>query len=122
MSNLMRVTSTFAAALALAACGRTSSVDEQMKLDLQAASAATPELAPRSGGTRVVSAVEQTSATQPLRTTTRQVRTSPVPAAGERTTHGNRAARTLRDASGRRAAARESPAAGRLQVRRRSHS
>jgi hypothetical protein len=41
----------------LAACGRQPSIDEEMKRDLEAASAGSIELAP-SGGQKVVSAIE----------------------------------------------------------------
>lgn len=54
-----------ACALLLAACGRPSTMDEQMKQDLDAASAATIEMAPRGSGTKVVSALEQNKAIQP---------------------------------------------------------
>ena len=47
------------AALGAAACGRRSSMDDQMQKDLDAASASTMELAPNGGGQRVVSALEQ---------------------------------------------------------------
>jgi len=47
------------AALCVAACGHQSAVDDQMKKDLEAASASTMELAPSSGGQHVVSPLEQ---------------------------------------------------------------
>jgi len=60
------------AGLLLAACGRQSTMDDQMKQDLEAASASTMELAPAGGGQRVVSAIEQTGKVQPRVTKTRQ--------------------------------------------------
>jgi hypothetical protein len=73
MRNVIRVTWALAAAL-VAACSQQPSMDEQMKLDLQAASAATPELAPRGGGTQVVSPAEQLRPEQPRETKVREVR------------------------------------------------
>src|SRR5688572_28012936 len=45
--------------LALAACTREPDIDEQLKADLQAASAGEIELAPMGSGTKVISGVEQ---------------------------------------------------------------
>src|SRR6185503_434918 len=61
-----------AAGLALAACGRPSSLDEQMEQDLDAGAASTMVLAPAGSGQRVVAAIEQTGKTQPRVTTSRQ--------------------------------------------------
>lgn len=55
----------FVAALALAACDRAPAVDEDLKKDLEAASAGAIELAPMGTGTKVVSGVEQVKRTQP---------------------------------------------------------
>lgn len=52
------------AALCLAACSRPQSMDDQMRKDLEAASAATFELAPAAAGQKVVSAIEQTGRPQ----------------------------------------------------------
>lgn len=62
-----------AAALLAAACGRQPRIDDQMKRDLEAASASTMELAPSGGGQRVVSAIEQVPQAQPKPTSTRKV-------------------------------------------------
>jgi hypothetical protein len=64
-----------AAAMVVAACGQQSTLDEQMKKDLDAASASTMELAPNGGGQRVVSAIEQVPQKQPTVTKTRTVNT-----------------------------------------------
>jgi hypothetical protein len=56
----------------LSACGRTSALDEQMKEDLQAASASTMEMAPAAGGMRTVSAIEQTGKVRPEVTKSRK--------------------------------------------------
>lgn len=66
------------AALLLAACGRQSTMDDQMRQDLEAASASTMELAPNGSGQRVVSAIEQTGKTQPTVTKSRRVQ-APAP-------------------------------------------
>ncbi len=63
------------AALFATACGRQPRMDDQMKRDLEAASASTMELAPNGGGQRVVSAIEQLPQAQPQQTTTRKVAT-----------------------------------------------
>lgn len=76
MRHFIRITSA-CSALLLAACGQQSAMDEQMKQDLEAASAATMELAPQGAGTKVVSAIEQTGNTQPSVT---QARQAPAPA------------------------------------------
>jgi hypothetical protein len=68
----IRVGSAVAALLA-AACGRQSPMDDQLKKDLEAASASTMELAPNGGGQRVVSAIEQLPHNQPKPATTRRV-------------------------------------------------
>lgn len=60
-----------AAALALAACNRAPEVDEQLKADLEAASAGGIELAPMGAGTKVVSGVEQVQRAQPRPTAPR---------------------------------------------------
>jgi uncharacterized protein with LGFP repeats len=62
-----------AAALFATACGGQPRMDDQMKRDLEAASASTMELAPTGGGQRVVSAIEQLPQAQPKPTTTRRV-------------------------------------------------
>jgi hypothetical protein len=62
-----------AAAVLIAACGPSSTVDEAMQADLDAASAATIEMAPRGQGTKVVSAIESKNPTQPRVTPVRQV-------------------------------------------------
>ena len=62
-----------AASLVLAACGPSSRVDEAMQADLDAAAAATIEMAPRGQGTKVVSAIESKNASQPRVTPVRQV-------------------------------------------------
>lgn len=59
-------------ATTLAACNGPSTMDEQMKQDLEAASASAMVLAPAGGGQRVVSAIEQTGKTQPKVTTSRK--------------------------------------------------
>ena len=61
------------AALLLASCGRQSTMDDQMRQDLEAASASTMELTPSGSGQRVVSAIEQTGKTQPTVTKSRRV-------------------------------------------------
>ena len=76
------------AALALAACGKSPSVDAELKADLEAASAGAIELAPMGSGTKVVSGVEQVQRAQPRPTAPRpkappvetQVAESPDPA------------------------------------------
>jgi hypothetical protein len=59
------------AALVLAACDRAPSVDEQLKQDLEAASAGAIELAPQAPSTKVVSGVEQVKRAQPRPTAPR---------------------------------------------------
>lgn len=49
-----------------AACSPSPEMDAQMKADLDAASTATVELAPRGPSTRVVSAIESRNPTQPV--------------------------------------------------------
>lgn len=71
MRKLLAISTALLAAF-LAACGRTSAVDDQMKQDLEAASATTMVLAPAGGSQRVVSAIEQTGKTQPKVTTSRK--------------------------------------------------
>lgn len=66
-----------AAALALAACSGTPAVDEQLRQDLEAASAGAIELAPMGGGTKVVSGVEQVRRETP-RPTAPRPKASPV--------------------------------------------
>jgi hypothetical protein len=65
------------AALALAACGRQSTMDEQMKRDLEAASVGGIELAPTGARTNVVSAIESKQPMVPKVTPTRR---APAPA------------------------------------------
>jgi len=59
MTNVQRLLLASSAIFA-AGCGRAAAMDDGMKEDLQAASAATMELAPVAGGQKVVSAIEQT--------------------------------------------------------------
>src|SRR5687768_5545248 len=61
------------ATTSLAACGRQSTMDEQMKRDLEAASAGGIELAPAGSRTNVVSAVEAEQPLQPTVTPSRRV-------------------------------------------------
>ena len=49
-----------------AACSRSPEMDAQMKADLDAASTATLELAPRTPATKVVSAIESTKDARPM--------------------------------------------------------
>ena len=64
---MMRSLSLGLAVTALAAaCSRSPEMDAQMKADLDAASAATLELAPRSPATKVVSAIESKKDTRPV--------------------------------------------------------
>jgi hypothetical protein len=65
MRQTLRATTLVTAALAIAACSRQSTMDEAMKADLDAASTATLELAPRAQGTAVVSAIESKNPAQP---------------------------------------------------------
>jgi hypothetical protein len=64
------------ATLLIAACGRQSSVDDAMKRDLEAASAGSIELAPKSGQ-QIVSAAELVPQPKPVVTKTRR---APAPA------------------------------------------
>jgi hypothetical protein len=63
---------TFAAA-ALAACSRAPEMDDEMKRDLQAASAGSIELAPQGGAVKTVSAIEQNRPAAPKVAPVRQV-------------------------------------------------
>jgi hypothetical protein len=63
-----------AAAILFAACSRSPAMDEDMKKDLDAASAGSIEMAPRARGTTVVSAVEQNRPAEPVKAPVRQVR------------------------------------------------
>lgn len=72
-----------AAAALIAACGRSSEMDEGMKRDLEAASTGGIELAPRGPAMTVVSPLESSQPVQPKATPTRRVvaptnRTPPV--------------------------------------------
>ena len=60
-----RIYLTFALTALVAACSRSPEMDAQMKADLDAASAATLELAPRSPATKVISAIESKNETRP---------------------------------------------------------
>jgi hypothetical protein len=60
------------AALAVAACGRTPEADDDLKRDLEAASATTIELAPSGPRTSVISAIESKQPIQPRVTPVRQ--------------------------------------------------
>ena len=66
----MTMTTRLSALLALtalsAACSRSPEMDEQMKADLDAASTATVEMAPRGPATKVVSAIESKNPTRPV--------------------------------------------------------
>ena len=66
----MTMTSRLSALLALtalsAACSRSPEMDDQMKADLDAASTATVEMAPRGPATKVVSAIESKNPTRPV--------------------------------------------------------
>lgn len=70
MRRFIRYTPVFAA-LTLAACNRGPAMDEQMKADLQAASAGSIELAPAGAATKVVSGIEQIPRAQPRPTAPR---------------------------------------------------
>lgn len=70
MRHYIRGTS-IVAMMALAACGRDSAMDDQMKADLQAASAGSIELAPAGATTKVVSGIEQVQRAQPRPTAPR---------------------------------------------------
>jgi hypothetical protein len=65
----MTMTTRLSALLALtalsAACSRSPEMDAQMKADLDAASTATVEMAPRGQATKVVSAIESKNPTRP---------------------------------------------------------
>jgi hypothetical protein len=74
-----------ASALLLAACGQRSSMDDAMKRDLDAASAGSIELAPRSG-TPLVTAAEIVPQAKPVVAATRRA-PSPAPAPERRTPH-----------------------------------
>jgi hypothetical protein len=78
MRQFIAVTS-ICATLALAACGRQSTMDEQMQRDLEAASAGGIELAPQGTGTKVVSAIESKRPVQPAVAPVRRV-SAPAPA------------------------------------------
>lgn len=71
MRTHIHVTVLVVAASALVACTATSEVDEQLRKDLEAASAGPIELAPMGVGTKVVSAVEQPQRAQPRPTAPR---------------------------------------------------
>lgn len=60
-----------AAALVLAACNGAPDVDDQLRKDLEAASASAIELAPRAPSTKVVSGIEQVQRAQPRPTAPR---------------------------------------------------
>jgi hypothetical protein len=63
---MRRLSLCLAIAALSAACSRSPEMDAQMKADLDAASTATMELAPRGPSTRVVSAIESKNPTQPV--------------------------------------------------------
>lgn len=65
MRTTMQASAILAAALLGGACGSQNAMDDAMRADLQAASAATVELAPRPAGQQVVSAIESKNPTQP---------------------------------------------------------
>lgn len=63
--SITRLSFAFAITALSAACSRSPEMDAQMKADLDAASTATVELAPRGPSTRVVSAIESKNPTRP---------------------------------------------------------
>lgn len=65
MRSIRHASAFLTAVLVMAACSRQSTMDDAMKADLEAASTATLELAPRAQGTTVVSAIESKNPTQP---------------------------------------------------------
>ena len=101
MRHFIRVPSV-AAALLVAACAQQPAMDEQMKQDLQAASATTMELAPRGSGTAVVSGLEQTNPVQPAVTKVRRTQApaqTPKPTTPQQTTVSNNDPAATRPAS-----------------------
>lgn len=94
MRQHMLIVSASAAVFA-AACGRQSSMDDQMKQDLDAASASTMVMAPNGGGQHVVSAIERVPQTQPRQTKVRKVPTpaQTPPQTAQRTVTGPAATR-----------------------------
>ena len=66
MSMTTRLSALLALTALSAACSRSPDMDAQMKADLEAASTATVELAPRGPSTKVVSAIESKNPTQPV--------------------------------------------------------
>lgn len=65
MTMTTRLSTLLALSALLAACSRSPDMDAQMKADLDAASAATVEMAPRGPATKVVSAIESKNVTRP---------------------------------------------------------
>ena len=80
MRTITLLVSSLTAATLLAACGGSTPMDETMRADLEAASAATIELAPRGQGQQVVSAIESRTPRQPQVAPVRRV-TGPAPEA-----------------------------------------
>jgi hypothetical protein len=76
MRHFIPVSAVFVA-MTVAACGRQSSMDEQMKKDLEAASAGGIELAPAGARTNVVSAIESKQPVQPRVSPTRRTNDAP---------------------------------------------
>ncbi|HYC51138.1 MAG TPA: hypothetical protein VEB19_08530 [Gemmatimonadaceae bacterium] len=74
MRDMRRSASLLAALAALVACGQQSTVDDALRADLDAASTATIEMAPRGQGTQVVSPIESKRPTQPQVTPVREVK------------------------------------------------
>ena len=70
MHSLIRIVP-LVAVVALAACNRAPEVDDQLKKDLEAASAGSIELAPMGSASRVVSGVEQVKRALPRPTAPR---------------------------------------------------
>lgn len=101
MRHFIRVSPAILALLA-AACTQQPAMDEQMKQDLQAASATTMELAPRGTGTAVVSGLEQTNPVQPAVTKVRRTQApaqTPKPTTPQQTTVSNNDPAATRPAS-----------------------
>ena len=65
MTMTTRIPLCLALTALVAACSRSPEMDAQMKADLDAASTATVELAPRGPSTKVVSAIESKNIVQP---------------------------------------------------------
>ena len=92
---MRRIICSLLVAATVVACGRQSAspMDDALQADLQAATAATIELAPRAQGTKVVSAIESRQPTQPTVTPVRRV-TRPAPQPEPETRQPTRTAET----------------------------